>query len=68
MIDLNTITAAALENQEIREYLEKLPLFAQTEFSMRSVQLHKALGMVGIVDPEKQNQIEKDLFAIQMNG
>ena len=45
-----------------------MPLFAQTEFSMRSVQLHKALGMVGIVDPEKQNQIEKDLFAIQMNG
>ncbi len=68
VIDLSTNTAAALTNQKIREYLEKLPLFAQTEFSMRSVQLHKALDMVGIIDPGKQNQIEKDLFAIQMNG
>ena len=68
VIDLNTITAAALANEKIREYLEKLPLFAQTEFSMRSVQLHKALEMVSIVDPAQKKQIEKDLFAIQMNG
>jgi alpha-L-rhamnosidase len=67
VIDLNTITAAALANEKIREYLEKLPLFAQTEFSMQSVQLHKALEMVSIVDPAQKKQIEKDLFAIQMD-
>jgi hypothetical protein len=67
VIDLNTITAAALANEKIREYLEKLPLFAQTEFSMQSVQLHIALEMVSIVDPAQKKQIEKDLFAIQMN-
>lgn len=65
VISLSTIVIKALENEKIREYLEALPLFRQSEFSMQGEQLRKGLGMIGIVDPDQVKKIEKDLFALQ---
>ena len=65
VISLSAKVETALANEKIREYLEKLPLFEQTEFSMRNIQLRKALGMVGIVEEEQLKEIERGIFALQ---
>ncbi len=66
VIDLSAKVADALRNEKIKEYLEKLPLFKQTEFSMRDAQLRKGLAMISIVEESELSRIEKDLFALQM--
>ncbi|MBE6110016.1 MAG: alpha-L-rhamnosidase [Erysipelotrichaceae bacterium] len=64
-ISLSTKVETALQNEKIKEYLFKLPLFGQSVFSMRSVKLKQGLMMTGITEEARMREIENDIFALQ---
>ncbi|MBE6129350.1 MAG: alpha-L-rhamnosidase [Erysipelotrichaceae bacterium] len=65
VISLASKVDIALTNEKVKAYLEALPMFEQTEFSMHGVQVRQGLAMCGITDPETHHRIEQDIFALQ---
>lgn len=64
-VTLDTVIAKALQVPAVKEYLEALPLFKQTEFSMMSETLQQGLVMIGILDVSEHHRIEQKLFELQ---
>lgn len=64
-ITLDSDVPDALENEKIKEYLEKLPLFKQSEFSFSSFTVKEALMSTCNQTEEDLKQIEKDIFSLQ---
>ncbi len=64
VITLNTITKVALQNEKVKNYLEQIPLFAQSEFSFMNLPIRDALSSTRI-EPEDYTRIEQEIIALQ---
>lgn len=64
-ITLDSDVSEALKNEEVRKYLESLPLFAQSEFSFGSRSVKEAiLSSCGYTE-EQLEEVRKELHKIQ---
>lgn len=64
LITLKTKVMNALKNEKIREYLENIPLFRQSEYSMQDMIVADGLAGCGI-GKDKLGEIEAEMLKIQ---
>lgn len=64
-IQLKTSVKDALQNKKVKEYLETLPLFAQSEYSFGSSTVEQAVAASGITTAEQKAELQKKLLELQ---
>lgn len=63
-ITMESLVPEALKNPKIREYLEEIPLFAQSEYSYTNSTVYEALNMCTLTE-EQLNEIEEHIAQLQ---
>lgn len=64
-ITLDSDVPEALKNKKVRDYLERIPLFKQSEFSFSSFTVKEAVIGTCNISEEELKKIEEDIFELQ---
>ncbi len=64
IITMKTLVKEALKNEKVKEYLERIPLFAQSEYSFMNLPLAEALRATKL-EPEAYERVEQEIIALQ---